>query len=645
MKHKAAIFLIWVLCAAMLTACGGPSEGDMPVHGTVSADTEEFVPDTEPAPAIEDTILAKRVVWENNENLYDLPLDVFEGANMPEIHRLGNDFLLAYSSYDEESRQSGYVLKRISLENGEVLCQQKLDNLTYVNIQVLDNRIAVNDVEAGRCYLLDRELALIDTYDLPGGIFCLNAAADTAYQFSYDQGVRKVDLETMESSVLFDNMINTYMCEANGKEAAFVYTDAESLLRCIGVLDLRTGQIQTIDSPYAYSRFEMGAGSWLGRVDGEEPLYVLSDGTQQSVFSANYTSDISINDASGHLVITEMIEDGRLTLEAYDTNGYLISRCSAGKMAIANYQNHAWYPEYNGYMFVLMDENGQDHMMFWQLENSGLEDELAMESVDELTKIPAGSAVSQELYERAEQLSAKYGVVILIADQCDTEFTDHRAELLLSEEDIAQALNTLDYVMGRYPEGFFEQLKHNIYKEIEIQITGVLEKDYSTEEATYISGGFVNYVYPGKFVMALDARPVDLSEEINCIMAETMYHEFSHIIDKRLEFVSQYREDAVYSDMGWEALNPEGFEYNDTYYGNLEPQYADYFVDAYACTNGTEDRARTMEYAMGGYVGMFEEKSGLTDKLEYYCQGIRDGFDTTGWPEELPWEETLHIVR
>jgi len=246
--------------------------------------------------------------------------------------------------------------------------------------------------------------------------------------------------------------------------------------------------------------------------------------------------------------------------------------------------------------------------------------------------------VSQTLYDQAAVLSQKYGVEILIADQCDMIFTDHEAEQLLVESEIRQALNTLDHVLGRYPQGFFEQCKHETYKEIEIQLLGMLKKSYSTEDTIYISGGFVTTAYPGKLLMALDARAADPQDAINPILAGTMYHEISHMIDKRLAFDARYRADAVYTDSGWEALNPSGFVYNESYYGTLDPEYEDYFVDAYACTNATEDRARIMEYAMLGQVDIFAAKEGLTEKLAYYCQSIRDSFDTTGWPEKLPWE-------
>ena len=65
----------------------------------------------------------------------------------------------------------------------------------------------------------------------------------------------------------------------------------------------------------------------------------------------------------------------------------------------------------------------------------------------------------------------------------------------------------------------------------------------------------------------------------------------------------------------------------------------------YACTNSTEDRAMLMEEAMQGKINSFKGKEGLTNKLIYYSEGIRDNFDTTGWPEKLPWEEVLYSME
>lgn len=627
MKHRLVLFLLEVLCMVMLAGCGQNAE-----------DNKEVIPE-------EQTILNAKTLWEDNENLYEVPLAMLDGVEQANVYRFGDDLLLTYDAYDEEKGKSVYVIKLVSLETGELLYEQQLESLTFANVQVLDEHIAINDLGDAKCYLLDSKLELLNTYDLPGGMFCLDKKGKNAYQFTYDQGIKVIDLDTGKFDVLLENGANVYLCEASGNEATFVYTDRDTLFRSSGVLDLNSGEIRVVESPYAFNELEASGSIWLGDVEGVTPFYVLSDGTEQGIFYGDISATVGINNASGHMVICNTIGAGDHFLLVYDNQGNLLSSCDVNGLSLYEMMDFAWFEEYNGYVFSLSDEANQAHLMFWELAGEIVEDDLGLEDVMESVKAPVGTAVRQELFDRADALSEKYGVEILIADQCDTVFTDHSADLLLEEADIEQALDTVDYVLGRYPEGFFEQLKHNTYKEIEIQLVGILEKDYSEGDITYVSGGFVNYSYMGKLLMALDARPMNLDDEINPILEGTMYHEFSHIIDKRLEYDSIYREDASYSENGWLNLNPDGFEYNDSYYGTLDPQYADYFVDHYACTNSTEDRARIMESAMQNDVSVFEGKEGLTEKLRYYSEGIRDSFDVTGWPKILPWEAPLYSLN
>lgn len=623
MKRSLAILLIEILCLLMLVGCGQNSV------------------ENKNMPHMEKTILESKTLWGDNENLYEVSLAQLEGVEQSKVYRFGNDLLFTYDDYDEEKGKNVYVVKLVSLENGEMLYEQQLEPLTFGVVQVLDEHVAINDLGDSKCYLLDSKLELVDTYELQGGMFCLDKKGKMAYQFTYDKGIKVVDLVSGQTSVMLDNGANMYLCKADGNEATFIYTDRDTLMRNSGVLDLNSGEIRTIESPYVFDSLEVSGDTWIGDVEGVVPFYVLSDGNEQAIFYGDIKATVGVNNASGHVMFCKSMGVGDNFFLIYDNQGNLLSDCDINGLYLYEKMDFAWYEEYNGYVFTLTDEENKAHLMFWEIADEIIENDLDLEDVADAIKAPAGTAVSQELFDRAKTLSDKYGVEILIADQCDTVFTDHSAELLLDEAEIEQALDTVDYVMGRYPDGFFEQLKHNTYREIEIQLLGILEKDYSTDGISYISGGFVNHTYPGKFLMALDARPMNLEDEINPILEETMYHEFSHIIDRRLEFDSRYREDTYYSEAGWEELNPENFEYNDSYYGTLDPQYADYFVDAYACTNSTEDRARIMEYAMLGDTGVFENKDGVCQKLEYYCWGIRDSFDTTGWPEVLPWEEII----
>ena len=66
------------------------------------------------------------------------------------------------------------------------------------------------------------------------------------------------------------------------------------------------------------------------------------------------------------------------------------------------------------------------------------------------------------------------------------------------------------------------------------------------------------------------------------------------------------------------------------------------FVDSYSTIKPTEDRARVLEYGMSQYGSWtFEDAPVLLAKLDYYCRCIRDAFDTTGWPDQVLWEQYL----
>ena len=152
--------------------------------------------------------------------------------------------------------------------------------------------------------------------------------------------------------------------------------------------------------------------------------------------------------------------------------------------------------------------------------------------------------------------------------------------------------------------------------------------EYVDTYAAFVQDGY------DRHVMVMD---IYLSDET------TYYHEFSHIIDSFLEWDAANREDALFSEEAWASLNPDwfpGYTWDYSWQQYVEDYSA--FIDDYSTINPTEDRARVLEYAMAEYgYWNFYDCEVLTNKLEYYCSCIRDTFDTTGWPEDLLWEQYL----
>ena len=126
-------------------------------------------------------------------------------------------------------------------------------------------------------------------------------------------------------------------------------------------------------------------------------------------------------------------------------------------------------------------------------------------------------------------------------------------------------------------------------------------------------------------------------------VTHTYFHEFSHIIDRYLEWDAEQRPNAVFSETAWASMNPAWFDgYTQDYAVERTLWSDDAFVDGYATISPTEDRARVLEYAMAeNCQGTFEEGSILSRKLEYYCRCLRDAFATDGWADTPRWEQYL----
>ena len=69
-----------------------------------------------------------------------------------------------------------------------------------------------------------------------------------------------------------------------------------------------------------------------------------------------------------------------------------------------------------------------------------------------------------------------------------------------------------------------------------------------------------------------------------------------------------------------------------------------YFIDSYSQTYPTEDRARLFEYLMYNDTEEYSDYLALPhlqDKLKFFFEAIRKGFDSSTWPEKTVWEEKL----
>jgi len=248
------------------------------------------------------------------------------------------------------------------------------------------------------------------------------------------------------------------------------------------------------------------------------------------------------------------------------------------------------------------------------------------------TTLHSKEEIQNLLEQEAQILEDKYGVTILVGYQCDKVFSHFTASYALDYEKVSSVLDTLDYILGRYPEGFFRQLCTQERSGIRIHL---IQDLWANNEDLYGDGyGGFSQDLLDHYILVLDVY--DTYEEL-------YYHELSHIIDTHIALDAARREDALFSEAGWNALNPDWFPgYADDYLNLPELVEDGWFVDAYGAINASEDRAQVMAKAMlPNYRIYFSNNHGIRAKMEYYSLIIQDAFDTTGWPEELPWEQNF----
>lgn len=246
----------------------------------------------------------------------------------------------------------------------------------------------------------------------------------------------------------------------------------------------------------------------------------------------------------------------------------------------------------------------------------------------------------EPLQERINELEETYGLEIYFGPEVPDLIATYQVDQLLDYDEISFSIDKLETLLEYYPTNFFSQLVYGDFKGIRIYIGSTLSAISSTDVTS-----------PGAFVCACNNHLVMvLDADYSYAWESTLNHEISHLIDQRLAFRSYYVKDAVYNEETWNSYNPEAFSYSYTYVGyetsTLYDAFSDYFVSSYSTTYPTEDRAEIFGLAMDSYLldypaDAFEESSPIRAKHEYYCDSIRDGFDTTDWPKTTPWEEVL----
>ena len=618
MKKTLSVLLVLViLLSGCQTGHFPPAQTDPTATDTLPTETQSAVP-LLPLPE-------QGIPLEEGSSLYCIPNEAVESMGSPEMHLFGNGLLLSECIGEE------LVLKHISLMDGTLLAEYAAPASFGTKVFVGRDRIGLCDRESGLITFLDENLQLLGTREVPpvGEDWYLSSELDKLYVFSFDRGLLIRDLQTGEERWLVDNGFRVSTKCSGNSYVIFEYTDRADQKSCYGCLNLSTGDMETLPIGGEISSGSRQGETWVLQSREPEDLYTVITVDSASRFHMD-PSSVQLLAPRQHLLAAD--PSGR-NLSLYETDGTFLSQCALPQSSNAVIgSDFIWSSAWDGYFFTdFFDFTCR--LMFWDVSAAADGADLQLFPAEQTQQ--SQPILQQQLYDRAAELSARFDLDIRIAEQCSADYSHYESYLLTDPFFVSTALDILEENLSLYPEGFFRQLLFGHLESIRIELVGSLtiKDDISTHPTS--AGGFAQDA-GSYYAIVFDGFLFNPG---------TLFHEFSHIIDKKLKWDSLIREDALYSEDAWLALQPEGFRYAMSYTDVPEDLLPDtesrYFISSYARTYPTEDRAELMESAMQNYTWDFEPGSGTRAKMQYYADCIRDCFDTEGWPETTAWEQVL----
>ena len=346
-------------------------------------------------------------------NLLYIPNESLEDMNCPEVRLFGNGLLLSAFIRNQ------YVIRHISLEDGALLNECAISASPGVKLRIGNGSIGLLDSGTNRFHLLDDSLAIQSTQSIPteGDSWYLNSELDTLYRFYQDQGLLARDLPTGEERWLLENALRTRVIGPETEYILFEYTDAKTQLTHTRCLDLSTGALETVPGTGPISTGLRRGEAWLLRKDGTTGEHLLATGDFTSAFTWA-DSAVTLLSPRMHLLLTDL--SGR-TLKLYDTEGRFVSACTLPREEYATAGTDlVWSGYWDGYFFT-DTVDGTCRLMFWDITPETQGEDLPMLPLEQPQE--AQRILEPALYERAEALSRRFGVKILIGEQCASEYS------------------------------------------------------------------------------------------------------------------------------------------------------------------------------------------------------------------------------
>lgn len=557
--------------------------------------------------------------WDKTGELVEIPLTVPGALHYSSAGAFDGDLLLW--SYDYHLENTCILeLCLIELDDGTIAAQAEIPLHEGIAPQILDDRIYLCDNSSGIIHALDKTLTVTQTWEVPSteGIWYMGGS--TLYVFTWGGDSYALDLQTREKKPLLGGCDVEYMT-VSGRLATVEYYRKDTGAVNTAQIDIVTGEVFTSPVEGRLLSVEYRNGTYLCNRYQDGYIYFIGSEAEGLQYVKLDTETLQFLDDNTLLLRSD---DGR-RISIHDLQGKSLFQCQiSGWEYMTTCQDVIPNTALGGYFCLLNSFDTSYRLLFWNPELSGQGEDIAF------APVPEPSQEQVQLERKANALSEKYGISILVGQACNTEFAGFHAEIADDWLTVSLALDTLDQALSRYPKDFFYQLRYDTIRTVEFQLVRMLNPD-DTEEYPESYAAFTQTLYDRHMIV------VDVSSATH----QTYFHELSHVIDSYLGWDADNRQDALFSEERWAAMNPVWFPgYSYTYSLQYALEDSDSFIDSYATVSPSEDRARVMEYAMLEF-NAFWGHDNLTEKLRFYCSCIRDAFDTTNWPNKLPWEQYL----
>ena len=616
-----------LLALLLLTGCGGETTPTQttapttePVIETVAPTEEPTEPPTEPVPAL----LQNAVPWSANDEILELQLDLSERTEDIYCARMGENVVFWQIQYGYD-RIEGVRFWLLEVSTGEIVqtCYQSL--IDWSQIQIQNDRICICDHNGGLYTVLDDRLQVISQWEQePDWNECFMGNGNKLYVLMGNYILER-DLDTGEERKLLEGVSGLYLSTLMPEGAALCYFLSDTESWYVAYLDFGSGEVEEAPFRGKFDSCDRKGDTWLCRRFVSWHSMRIGNGEQ--------AWDLTITDGSMSLLSQDLLLlfDG-WEMKIYGLDGSFLTSCNLNEQPYYTISAPVWMEELNGFLMTMGHLQDGGSVVLFVPMGAGSGENLEMIPVD-LT-VTAEDEMAQ-LAQSAAALGEQYGIEILVGDACETDFWDHTAMVQNDPEVVKQELDRLEKILQSFPEGFFDQLYHEEYQRIRIQLVRkIVAKPHYGTGGDYDGVVYTDWDFGGyKMIIDTDGGYDAL-----------YYHELSHIIEDYVSWYCGRYVEEMYFGSGWEALNPSGFQY--TYdranYVDLTDDLYPYFMDNYGLINDREDRSRVFEYAcVEGSQWLFEQKPGALEKMRFYAEAIRKAFDTTNWPEVTVWEQYL----